>query len=40
MVMKIWSALAERLAGLLTRLGLCSPGKVMYGAYRVLVGAE
>lgn len=30
MVMKIWSALAERLAGLLTRLGLCSPGKVMY----------
>ena len=28
--MKIWSALAERLAGLLTRLGLCSPGKVMY----------
>lgn len=28
--MKIWSVLAERLAGLLTRLGLCSPGKVMY----------
>ena len=28
--MKIWSALAERLAGLLTRLGLCSPGKGMY----------
>ena len=30
MVMKIWSALAQRLAGLLTRLGLCSSGKVMY----------
>ena len=28
--MKIWSVLAERLAGLLTRLGLCSTGKVMY----------
>ena len=28
--MKIWSVLAERLAGLLTRLGLCSPGKGMY----------